>query len=382
MQTSPDQACVLGRSKYIDLGAQAAVFSNTQALVQRNITAGAMRVSQQPTAAAVVFSPCGQLIAWLERAKDRATLNIEKRSTKQEVFSQILPRPSKRCAAKERADNGCTICWSHDSSWLTLTCARGVFAANLVWGHQQAVLSSALSLWELQLGATCQQSSTHPSPKWVSAQSLLSLYDTSGSEPHMVQQVTWRHIQRLVWADNSQVLAVQGFNDLCIFTIGRQDQVPVPGSEQGRSTVAWSPPSLDEPCLLCLASSGEATFIDCEAALKGRREALVEGEDGMARHVVWGEHGVVVITFHDTLWLFDVHRGSTGLVLESRQHMSMPLARSLVLSPDQVHLCMVQCAQIARGKFSRSLVILNVISGSQALIPLPEHLTSDDHRIS
>lgn len=98
----------------------------------------------------------------------------------------------------------------------------------------------------------------------------------------------------------------------------------------------------------------------------------------MARHVVWGEHGVVVITFHDTLWLFDVHRGSTGLVLESRQHMSMPLVRSLVLSPDQVHLCMVQCAQIARGKFSRSLVILNVISGSQALIPLPEHLTSDD----
>ena len=186
MQTSPDQACVLGRSKYIDFGAQAAVFSNTQALVQRNIAAGAMRVSQQPTAAAVVFSPCGQLIAWLERAKDRATLNIEKRSTKQEVFSQILPRPSKRCAAKERADNGCTICWSHDSSWLTLTCARGVFAANLVSGVISRLSCPARSAFGScnwaplanNLALIHHQSGSQP-------QSLLSLYDTSG------QNRTW-----------------------------------------------------------------------------------------------------------------------------------------------------------------------------------------------
>ena len=113
---------------------QAAVNSITRALMQRNVAGGVMCVSQQRTPDAAVFSPCGQLVAWLKRGRDKATINIENRCTGQQVCSQPLPCPKKHLSAQEHACNMQTICWSHDSRFLALTCVRGIFAVDLVSG--------------------------------------------------------------------------------------------------------------------------------------------------------------------------------------------------------------------------------------------------------
>ena len=357
-------------------GLQAAVASNTQALVQRNIVAGAMRVSQQHTAAAVVFSPCGQLFAWLERVKDKATLKVENRRTGQQVFSRPLPRPGKRRAARDRYDRLRSICWRHDSRWLTLTCVRGVFAADMVSGAMQRLSCPAGSGSEGCMWApTADVLAVAQNPS--GSQSLLSLYQISGTELHMAQQMARDRIRRVVWAANSQALAVQGSYGVCIINSGSQDQlqVSVPGSD-GKSIIAWSPKTWDDPVLLCIGCSGEASFVDCGAVLKGRCEIPLQGEHVGPRHVIWGKHGVVVLTEY-RLWLCNVCSGSSRLVLEPRLQLFTPSVHSLVLSPDQVHLCMVQVTPVGSGNYTRRLVLLNVMSGCQALVPLPEHLTND-----
>ena len=349
--------------------------SNTQALVQSNIVAGAMHVSQQPTAAAVVFSPCGKLVAWLERVKDRATLKVESRCTGQQVFSRALPRPGKRRAAQDRANKRRTIRWSHDSTWLSLTCVRGVFAADLASGVLKRLSCPAGNVYERCSWAPSALyfAVTQDPPE---SESLLSLYQISGSELHLAQQVTRPHFQVVVWAADSRVLAIKMFEDICILKVGQQDQLHMPFPALSyKSEIAWSPPSWDQPVLLCISRRGTATFIDCEAAQKGRCEDTLRGE--RSHNVLWGEHGVVVCT-DQHIWLFNVCSSSGRLELEFRLHTKIAHNRAHVLSPDQVHLCVVQLSQEASGKlYGQTLVILNVVSGDQALITLPERLTSD-----
>ena len=245
--------------------------SNTQALVQHNIAAGAMRVSQQPTAAAIVFSPCGQLVAWPETAKDRVTLEVEERCTQQRVFSQALPRPVKRRGARPCTVNTRKLSWSHDSRFLTLTCARGIFAADLVSGAMRR-LTQGLNFES----CTWAPSAANLAVFQSGSQPVLSLYQGSGNMLHMARQTTGCRIWRLVWAANSLALALSNGDGIFVFPIGGQDQLglPISGSA-GSSALAWSPPSWAEPCLLCLAG-GEALFVDCEAALKGRGEDPVQ----------------------------------------------------------------------------------------------------------
>ena len=60
--------------------------------------------------------------------------------------------------------------------------------------------------------------------------------------------------------------------------------------------------------------------------------------------------------------------------------MSTPFTHSPVLSPSQVHLCMVQLPNVGSGNSERYqlIAILNVVSGSLAHISMPEYLTSCD----
>ena len=171
-------------------------------------------------------------------------------------------------------------------------------------------------------------------------------------------------------------------SDICILSISGEDQVqcrlPYPGIA-GTGVVAWSPLTWDCPHLLCIACSGEALFFDCKAALKGKCEDPLQGEVVWASYMTWVQNGVAVITDkyslgNATLRLFDVRSGSSGLLLESRLQLSMPSVYSFVPSPDQAHLCMMQCKH-APGIDANTLVLLNVVSGSQALIRLPEHLS-------
>ena len=172
---------------------QAAVASNTQALLQRNVAAGAMRINEQTTPAAVNFSPCAKLVAWLERENDKATLKAENRRTGQLVFSRPLPRPGKIRAVQELSDKLHTICWSHDSRWLTLTCVRGAFAADLVSGVLKSLPCPAGSVHESCYWSP-SASTLAVTQSLSAAQSLLSLYQTSESGLQMAQQMTTSQI--------------------------------------------------------------------------------------------------------------------------------------------------------------------------------------------
>ena len=331
--------------------------SNTQTLVHRNIAAGAMRASQEPTSAAVVFSPSGQLVAWTQGN----TLTIRDRCARRQVFSQLLPPPPMQD----------TICWSHDSSQLILNRALGVFVADL----------ASCEMTKLQSGprVEIEQCSWAPSAQSVALvmsqcgpHSLLFLYQGTGAELQMVHELRCPLIRRLVWASNSRVLAVLSGREIGFLNTYSRAlfQWARPGIS-GSSVAAWSPLSWDAPHLLCTTRTGEVLFIDHRAALKGRCEEPVQ--DASIRDMAWGEHGVVIIT-GTSLWLLDVCRRFSGLVLDSRHQVMLSGLTRPVLSPDQVHVCMLQATN-GGSTSHHDLVVLNVVSGCQALISLPEPLS-------
>ena len=354
---------------------------NTQALMQRNLAAGAMRINEQTTPAAVNFSPCGKLVAWLESKNDKATLRAENRRTGQQIFSWPLPRPGKNHAAAGLSDKLRTICWSHDSRWLTLTCRWGAFAADLDSGVLERLPCPACSVYEsCHWAPSVSLLALNQSLSGV--QSLLSLYYTSNSGLQMAQQVTTSQIWGVVWASNSRVLATCGSDDIHILNTGGQDQLklPFPGTDDGGSrVVAWSPNTWDRPHLICIGYSGEAVFVDCEAALKGRCGNSWQGNHAQATDVLWGKHGIIALTYQ-SIWLFDVCSETSGLMLNFRQQISMPSTHSPVLSPSQVHLCMVKLTPCSSGNLKQRqiIAILNVISGSLAHITMPDYLKSRD----
>ena len=352
---------------------QAAIHSNTQALVQRNIAAGVMCMSQRRTPDAVVFSPCGQLVAWLKRGRDKTTLKVENRCTGQQIFSQPLPCPRKHLSAWARSRMR-DICWSHDSNFLAISYVRGLFAADLVSGLMKRLYRPVDSFAEQCYWApSANLLAILQSPSVT--ERLMSLYQVSDSELQMVHQVTRPFFWHARWTADSQVLAMQG-DDICILDTGNHHQLEIPFHivNGANSAVVWSPSSWEHALLLCIsATSGEVLFFDCKAALKGRSEHPVHTLQ--ADDIFWGEHGVIFLT-QSSLGLFDVRCGSNGLLLAARRTMSMSV-HSPAMSPDQVHVCVVQSTPVSSAKHKHSLVILNVVSGIQALITLPGHTSRE-----
>ena len=338
---------------------QAAVASNTQALVQQNIVARVMRVSQQPIPAAAVISPCGQLVA----CHEADTFMVRHIRTNRQIFSQLMPYP---------VGYPDTFCWSHDSSQLALNRLQGVFALHLASGVMTELPSA-----ERTRGEHCSWAPSAQSLALVRGRdgprSMLFLYQGSGAELLLAYQLLHPIIWEVVWANNSRSLALVGCSGICILdTVTRAlSQLPRPDIS-GNSLVAWSPRSWDAPHLLCTTHNGDARFVDHKAALTGRCESTVKG--ARTQDMVWGEHGVVILT-DTSLWLFHVCKGLNGLELNPRQQVMAPGLIRPMHSPDQVHVCMLQEVALHRGRSSHyDLFILNIVSGRQALFRLPESM--------
>lgn len=346
---------------------QVAVASNTPALVQRNIRAGAMRVSQQSTPAAGAFSPCGQLVAWTQADK----LRVEDRRAGRLIFSKPVP---------PLAMDG-SIYFAPDSSYLALSGSSGVFVASLA--------SGAIVKLPYPAGMTPQygQCSWAPSAQSVAlvmkngrgSDYAMLLYTRSGPKLLMVAHLDVPLIRRLLWAANSRVLAMMGDHNICMLDTVSLDlaHLSLPGNN-GTIPAAWSPQSWDTPHLLCITQSGEAHFHDHAAELKGRGQLQMQDAQAPGHDLVWCEHGVVVLTI-TSLWLFDVGSRSTGLALILRRVVMVPALTRPVLSPDQVHVCMLQDTTGGGAldsfhypilKFD--LIILNVVSESHTIISLPK----------
>ena len=97
---------------------QAAVASNTRALVQRNTAAQAVSVSGETTPAKVTFSPCGEQMAW-ETEKE---IMVKDRRAGRQVIRQPLPRD-----ALHRRD----LQWSYSSSHVSVSYYRSVWVLDL-----------------------------------------------------------------------------------------------------------------------------------------------------------------------------------------------------------------------------------------------------------
>ena len=340
-------------------GTQAAVASNTQALVQSNIAARAVRMSRQPTPAPVWFSPCGQLLAWTEGL----TLKVRDRRARRQVLSHPVP---------SLAVNG-TISFSSNSSWLTLIGADSAFVADIHSGVMTKLdIPGYRGIEECSWAPSACSMAIIRSPGFSDPSSLF-LYQGLGSELRMVHRLQQPLIRRLVWAANSRVLAMMSDQGVCMLDTVSLDLVhlALPGNVS-TGAIAWSPSSWDTPHLLCMADNGKAVFANQKAEMKGRGGDPMQDAHAPA-HLVWSEHGVVVLT-RSSLWLSGVASTPIGLVLVPRHHVMVPLLTTPVLSPDQVHVCMLQETRDRGIESHYDLIILNIESHSQAVISLPEPL--------
>ena len=352
------KSCSLSSSDCQVLGMQEAVASNTLPLVQRNIRAGAMRVSQRSTPAAVTFSPCGRQVAWTQAN----TLRVEDRQARREVLSQPVPELTWRNK----------ISFSPDSSYLAVAGFGGMFAASLASGVLAKLPCPA------GMSTPFEQCSWAPSAQSMALfmeypfgfDSALSLYTRSGAELLMVHHLRLPRFQRLVWAANSRVLAMMGLHDIFMLDTVSLDLVRMrPPGEDGTIPVAWSPQSWDTPHLLCITQDGVALFYDQKGEVKGRGQHQMQ--DAPANDMLWGEHGVIVLT-RRSLWLFDAASRPSGPVLNCRRVVMAPALTRPMLSPDQVHVCMLQERGGSKVEpHHYDLVILNILLESQAIISLP-----------
>ena len=344
---------------------QAAVARNTQALVQRNIAAGAVHMSKQPTPAAVVFSPCVRLVAWIKLH----TLSIEDLYTGRTLSQPLLS------SAMQNA-----ICWSPDSSCCLLHCKNGVWAANPVFRGLTKVHSSS---------STTNKCFWAPSAQIVAIVhictpgSVLSLFRMPSRE--LLMEISERSCLRIfderpypshvAWAANSRTLAMVGYKHIGLLDTTTQRLLKVPLPSTAHSLTAWSPCSWGGTNVLCFVCVHSVVhFTDCDATVKGRCTDPILGQD--ARHLLWGEPGVIIRTSR-SLWLFHVHRRNGGLELEPRHtFVHYGLCRP-VLSPDQTHLCMATLStDYSTESWLRnsrcSIIILNVVSECRVLLRLPE----------
>ena len=339
------------------LGVQAAVVSNTQALVQRNIAAGAMRTTEADIPCGTAISPCGQLLACTRGE----TLVVQHRRTWQQT-AQPMPSPS--AAHEYRA------CWSQDSTRLAVLCARGVYTTTLASWTWQLVMEPRAEVVSELLASWAPSAQSIAVFQVMEPCTLLSLCQASGAGPLVVKELELElQFANVVWAANSTALALISKSGLAILDTATHGLRSVPlvwGHADG--VVAWSPASWAVPHLLCIVRSGEALLIDHEAALKGRCEDLVPGE--LASDLAWGERGVLVLT-DCSLWLFGFRSTAIGLVLDVQHQMRTTLRLSTpMLSPDHVHVSMLQAC--LKQPNLDDVVILNLESGHLALYEMQD----------
>ena len=331
---------------------QAAVVCNTQALVQRNIATGAMRMSQPPTAGRAIFSPCGRRMAWT----DKNTFTIWDRSAKRQIWSHTLP-----------CNNMHGLSWSSNSSCLAVNCGKGVFLLELVSGlltHFESgtrpVIGKCRWAPSAQSAAILQRVSDH--------HSLLSVFQTPSAELVLVQQLQCPRAWHVEWAPDSRMLATVGHAHLGILDTDLQGLVEVAVRGDSGCIVAWSPSCWDTPHLLSVTcSGGEAQFHDHLARLKGDCGCCAPLQGRPAKHLVWGKHGVVFLT-DCGLWVFTVGSTPTGFTLDCMHQVTSGL-RAPTLSPDHLHLCAVQ-HRLGGETIERrdDLVLLNIVSGRSTLV--------------
>ena len=351
----------MSRADCKDVRVQAAVVSNTHALVQRNIAAGIPPVSRQSIPGAEAFSPCGQLMAWFEAEM----LFVEDRLSRQPRTAYTLPTLAYNCK----------VTWNYDGARLALTCATGVYTLALVTGEWQQIVSSISPFNDVHI-----RSSWAPSAQSLAlvqrqgSGTLLSLCQASGTEPLNVNELELPQFHSVAWAADSRALAASSRDGLIILNTATHGlrRAAVPGNAAG--VVAWSPGSWAIPHLLCIVCRGEAILVDHEAALKGRVGDPVQGE--AVFDTIWGESGVLVLTC-DSLWLFDVRITARGLALDCKLHrMTSVVLRMPMLSPDQVHVCMLQpLGPQTKGRdLLCNVVILNLVSGHLTLFKTQDRL--------
>ena len=357
---------------------QAAVTRNTQPLVQRSIAAGAVDMSKLATSAAVVLSPSGQMIAWVEGV----TLKIEDRCARRSMMSQSL-------SSRALPD---AICWSPDSSCFTVLCDHGVWAAAPVSCGLRKVYSSPLVLSTNNrcFWAPCGQAVAVA--HLCSLCSMLSLFRMPSREllmevPRGSSDLPWYkrpHISRVAWAANGKTLAIICFEHISILDTNTQRQLQDPFPCTARCLTAWSPCSWEAPGVLCFVYACDGLvvrFVDSNATVKGGCMVSFLGHD--ARTLLWGEHGLIIKT-NRGLWLCDVCSRDGGLQLDVRHTFNDSEFCRPVLSPDQVHLCIVRLSTDrstygtvdSRSKFWCRPEIWDIVSTRRVFISPPESVSA------
>ena len=297
---------------------QAAVACNTQALVQRNIAARAVRMSKQATPARVSFSPCGTLMAWVTGQ----TLVVRDRRARRQIASQPLP---------SQPQSHRKLSWSYDSSHVSVCCASQVVVLDTT-----SCVTKHIDIDAGKAHLTCVWAPSARVVALVRAEKYaeddsLSVFEVAGQEARLqpAQQLQLPQIESIKWAANSKLLAVTVSQGHRIFSIVSQALLETMTACNG--LVAWSPCTWDAPHLLSFSFEGNVNFFDQTGRSRGDCVQAVRG----VRELLWGEHGVLILG-KAGIWLFTVCTNASGLSLTIKCHVAMPELFEPVLSPDQL----------------------------------------------
>ena len=353
---------------------QQAVARNTQGLVRRRIAAGFVCQQTQPTPAEVVFSPCGQLLAW----KETQTIMVRHRHSGLSVTSVM-----RECEASG------SLVWSHDSGCLAMFyrkpgrlmyegCPLVLDVASCSTTHisvgQSTPCCGPRLLWAPSRRVMVMDQCRLASTRYDEAQWRIYLVELSGRMTTVAQQ----HEPTAVapcWAANNTALALDSGRRFVVYDVATQQSciaVPSPSA-----IMAWSPASWDPPRLLfvtscrCSVLPATAHFLDVRGKSMGPGQTALFKSNRITA-LVWGEHGVAAVD-RECVWLCAVGGSSTQLVLEVRHKVLVSGLERPVLSPDHAHLCL--CRPLFHAPELIDLVLVNLLAGAQGsgcLLELPK----------
>ena len=354
---------------------QQAVARNTQGLVHRNIAARAVREQKQATPAEVVFSPCGQLMAW----KGKKTIIVRHRHSGLKVTS-VMPK----------CESTGSLVWSHDSGCLamfyrrrlkdfrevglvpildvssgdTKKCFLGeldhLCEPRIVWAPSQRVMV---------VDQCCKPSDAWENPVYV------YLAEVSGHVTRVGQ-----HLSNLdpyflpCWAADSKHLAALTRDGFVVYDVTTKQHRSAGHSVY--SIMAWSPSSWGASALLFVTSElsfgGQplVQFQELGGKCMGWCKAPFSSRSISA--LMWGQHGVVAQD-KKGVFLCAVVSGPSGLVVEVRHRLEVPESRYMtvpVWAPNHAHLCFCE-----HDYEEWRWVLVDMLSGRHVVIGQPESVS-------